>query len=505
MNGSRPNLLWLGETPSGQTTVACQARGIILSHCASLPTATEFSSASGIVFSIARGASKTTFGITYGNCLRRSLWHGLKAFILLDLADAREVGNYLNTLRYGREPRFLASQHEVTVPEEVARWDAGPAWSGTVEISADTQLTEEDEVLVRRAFGNCQSVKLVAESAGRSAKVFCAYARLADSRAGPFPLPFFAKLDRHPKIRRELANYRDFTTLFVPFNQRPNLDWNRCALGAERGILVGNFIEESETLREVVERGTARGAIHSLFGGALRGWRGQAYYDSGNTRIGSIARAFPNCLPSNMRQFQYASLAKNARDAKRFGATMAPRAVEALLLSLPEVRHRCATMHGDLHGENIRVHRSEAILIDFHSTVASGPLVGDPAALDVSLIMGTRLIHGDHWIAFVRKAYQLAMLCRLPPPADPFESGAPLWSSVRLVRQVGLGDQFSDCEYAIAVAVHLLRHASYRPDRHEEENRRAISYALAEALAVELRRSTSMPNVLSLGPQVAGE
>jgi Ser/Thr protein kinase RdoA (MazF antagonist) len=41
-------------------------------------------------------------------------------------------------------------------------------------------------------------------------------------------------------------------------------------------------------------------------------------------------------------------------------------------------------MHGDLHGENVRVRNGNAILIDFAS-VCSGPLTADLAALETCL------------------------------------------------------------------------------------------------------------------------
>ena len=38
-----------------------------------------------------------------------------------------------------------------------------------------------------------------------------------------------------------------------------------------RGVIVGNFVEHSESLSDVVERGTAYAGINSLFDDALRG------------------------------------------------------------------------------------------------------------------------------------------------------------------------------------------------------------------------------------------
>src|SRR5581483_2040616 len=122
--------------------------------------------------------------------------------------------------------------------------------------------------------------------------------------------------------------------------------------------------------------------------------------------------------------------------------------------------------------DNVRVHATEAILIDFTS-VSRGPLVADPAALDVALVMGTYALEGDAWLRFVQECYALDCLCPVPPPADPAAPAAALWNSVRLIRQVGQVDQLSPFEYATAVALYLLRRASYTAEHDEDPVRRA--------------------------------
>ena len=274
---ARRGVLWFGPSPRPATQSAFTERGLALTLQNLPPAPADWATAKGVVFAMSDGGDGEYFVATYRKSFRTALSHGLMVIILADLERVPSISHRLRSLKFGYLASLQARNRENTIAETIARSEEAAAWSGNVTVSGDSDLCVEDNILVRRAFGNCVSVVLVREPGGHSAKVFRAYVRLGDSRVGPHPLPFFVKLDRYPKIARELANYRECTTLFVPFNQRPNLDLARCALGAFRGIIVGNFIEESESLRELVGRGTARAAIHSLFASALRGWRSQAH------------------------------------------------------------------------------------------------------------------------------------------------------------------------------------------------------------------------------------
>lgn len=488
MSVLRRTVIWFGDAPAAETERAFTERMLILSHASAPITAATWASATGAVFALPVGDDGRDFESQWGAALREALLHGLRVIFLTDL---EQIPAILQRVRHMTpDPDVRLRDHEKDIPETIARYDVGPSWSGTVEVEGDQKLNEEEKLLVRRAFGDCLSVKLIAQTEGRSARVFCGYARLKDSRAGPMPLPFFVKLDKRHKIERELTNYRECTTLFIPFNQRPNLDPQRCAIGLARGVIVGNFIEESVPLRQVVELGMARQPIQSLFGGALRGWRSQAHYDVPNAIRTSLIDSLAQCLPSRYSPGRRKSLEANAKAAQALGATTSPEELEILLRQLPTEVHRCALMHGDLHGENVRVSGTEAILIDFTS-VGTGPLVADPAALDVALVMDTDTLSGQAWQDFAHKCYCIEHLITCPPPSDPTERTAALWNSIRLIRQIGLTDQMSEHEYATAIAIYLLRRASCRPDRNEHPLRREMAYLLAERLTIKLRDSAT--------------
>lgn len=489
MKSARRHLIWFGQAPLPQTELACNERNLILSIGTTPTAAATWASSGGAVFVLPAGDDGQNFKLQWKNELHQALCHGLRIIILADLEKIPSVNKFISALCMDIEP--WARNCEKDIPETIARYEPGPSWSGVVEIHCDSSLDEEKMLLIRRAFGDCISVKLVTQTEGRSAQVFCGYARLKDSRAGPLPLPFFVKLDKAHKIERELKNYRECTTLFIPFNQRPNLDPDRCAMGYSRGVIVGNFVEESVPLRKLVELGTARQAIHSLFSGALRGWRSQAYFDEPNTIRTSLVDSLVLCLPSRYSAGRRKALESNAKGAEALGAKTSPEKLEELFRRLPGHPHRCALMHGDLHGENVRVSGTEAILIDFTS-VGPGPLVADPAALDVALVVGANNIDSGVWKEFAQQCYNIEHLLTCPPPADPTEPAAALWNSIRLIRHIGLADQMSPFEYATAVGMYLLRYASCRPDKNEDPVRRQIAYLLAEQLAEVLVDKTTI-------------
>jgi hypothetical protein len=128
----------------------------------------------------------------------------------------------------------------------------------------------------------------------------------------------------------------------------------------------------------------------------------------------------------------------------------------------------------------------QSILIDFASA-QPGPLVADPAQLEVSLALRAEASERS-WQETMDKLYTPLALQMVPPPMDPTLPLASLWDTVRQVRRIGLGDQSSPGEYAAAVAVALLRKAMHRNDVDEQSLRRPYMCWLAARLTKELGR-----------------
>lgn len=317
--------------------------------------------------------------------------------------------------------------------------------------------------------------------------MFLAYAKVYASRVGPYPLPLFVKLDQRDRIQREHGHYLESTTAFIPFYARPNLDLKRCLMGSTRGIIVGDFVERSESLKELVKRGDSQSVIDSLFQDALRGWRAQPY--GGDEDVVTQA-LYSRCVPEHRLRQKRRRLDAYSRIAKSLGSVLDFHEVARRLDKLPAIRHRRGYTHGDLHSANVRGRAGEAILIDFHS-VGPGALSTDPATLEVSLSLEFECATEAEWHATMSQLYSLENLRTVPRPKPPMTSLNPLWDAVRQIRRYGLADQLEDHEYCRAVAIQLLRKATYRRNDGEDLSRRPFLIKLASSIVLALEQEGS--------------
>jgi hypothetical protein len=482
MNVRRWKIIWGGGAPGQGCLDACKFAKLEIERLAGHPSALHLRDGRAVVVALDDGAATASLQTGTETVLRDALAHGLAAFVSCSFNDATAVAVALENWRLDGIVLVTPRGEESELIEEIVRVREQPTINVSLQVIGGEPLSSEEEILLKRAFGDCSAVKLVKQSTG-SAKVFCAFASLLNSRVGPIPLPFFVKFDDRKKIERELDNYRQCTTLHVPFNQRPNLDDERCLLSHSSGVIVGNFVEQSESLMEAIDRGAGRDALHSLFEGALRGWRRQPFYDTqyvvDMNILGHLRRSRP--IAYNLGR-------KRRLEKRRHSAGPAVRPFEeldAMLAALPAIKYRYGTTHGDLHGNNVRIASSDAILIDFAS-VDYGPLTVDPAALDVSLMMDTKLIAGDDWVRLADEVYELKALRAPAVPPRPERDAANLLDALHYIRQTAFTVQFSDMEYPIVVALQLLRKASYDGDDAEGQRRRVHAYRLADRIIVQL-------------------
>src|ERR1035441_5143654 len=146
-----------------------------------------------------------------------------------------------------------------------------PAKLSKTGITGWRRVTASD---LRTSTENSRSITVEPLTKGFSgARVLAVYAEFAQGEAAPYPLPYFAKIDTRKRILREYEAYDRFVTRYIPFSQRPNCEPKRCFAALTDGILVGDFVDDSVPLSDVVKPHGARSIIHSLFDDALRGWR----------------------------------------------------------------------------------------------------------------------------------------------------------------------------------------------------------------------------------------
>ncbi len=399
--------------------------------------------------------------------------HGLVVHVIADSdATQRHVAHVLKMLSLVGLV-FASTQPPIhLIADCIAKHDCGPSFNADLKVDG-VPLGANEELLLRRAFCDCDRV-IVSKLTGGTTDVLSVHAVFKDSLSGPRPLPFFAKLGARSEIEKERDIYRNYVDHFVPFYLRPSLDYERCVFGFGNALLVGNFVEQSESLSEVARRNMAQPAIHSLFDNALRGWRLQAKKAERN-----LLQAMPwFVIPDNIPKGRVVQ-------AKVYGAVRSPDELKSLLESAGPVSYLSAPYHGDLHSDNVRVRGSDAILIDFQR-VQTGPLLADHASLEISLAFNENVDDvNDGWTTLIDKLFCDRAFVHPPdPPLEP----APrewLWNSVRQIRTIALANQQTQNEYLQIVAISLLRFVRLpaRPtDTSIAEMRKAYAYFIADKL-----------------------
>jgi hypothetical protein len=355
---------------------------------------------------------------------------------------------------------------------------------GVFEITGPkaSSVTLNHRLMLRRSFHDCRELYLNNDEIddGRSGvRVYMAHATLRQPYGLSCPLPFFVKVGPRKKILREWRNYEQHVREYVPFHLGPRLVRERCALGAHEGIIVGDFVEDSEGLDECSRNGRAATPIGTLFDRTLRGWHFQPA-----TGLGPLYAELRKLIKGEVP-------AARLLTAMHLGAKRNPAELISELQRRPPEELLLGQIHGDLHAGNVRVRGSDAILIDFHSC-RNGALLVDPAALEVSLAIRFPKDVGfnkDGWERIVRYLFSREALLRPPTVHDRTEPYAWLVSCVRQIRLHASAMQIQQGQYAWVLAVHLLQAASKDPNVSAEENyRRAMAYFLADSL-VDMVRS----------------
>lgn len=375
-------------------------------------------------------------------------------------------------------------------PNTALTHNPGPAANSNLAIRSNgLNLGPQDTLLLQRAFHDCTSISLKLISGGMSgAQTFIVDAVLAASNAGPFPMPFFVKLHTAEKLRQEMQSFKDFAEFHVPWHLRPNFAPDRCLYGVHRGILVGSFVPGSRSLWEVAREGAAIPYIQSLFGETLAGLRVEDPHPEGMP-IGSIAAELESfCRHEKIPE-------QRVERAKAFGGEVhSPNSLWRKLLGPYPAWRRCS-MHGDMHGENVRVRKSDAIVIDLaHAT--KGPMSADLASLEVWLAFKVAedetLSEQQQWQGDMERLYAPEVVDHML--LDEATGSRPGWLAdcLREIRTLAAKSVFTADEYKRVLAIYILRWASFKSFgsseevRRVDEHRRAYAYWLANRLIVHL-------------------
>lgn len=481
MNRSRLGVLWFGAAPNEQTVTELKNRDLptlIIADAKSLP---DLSTKRAAVFAFTRENARA-LAAQAARHAPTLINYGLSVdLIASDDGVLGEVQGIFGAVPLVSQLTVRTAPAPFEIPERIARHQPGAPPRLNLEISMAHNrppIRREDEPLFQRAFSGCSKIALVELTGGRSAaRIFAVHMTVDTSLAGAWPQPFFAKLDVREKIQKEFQNYRDFADRFIPFGLRPNVQ--DIVHGAERSLLYGDFVDRSESLWDLVRRNVGAQAISSLVEQTLIGWRNQAY--ASDPLEGSVASAMEKagiCQGGkvDMSHLEY---------AQRNGFEIDPRQLWRRLTSMENQKYRAAPIHGDLHGENVRIRDGQAILIDLASAAHRGPLTADLAALETWLAFelppeeDAQEYQNPIWIKEIERLYAPAAFSHPPGPCEPTSKYCWMATAVRQIRHMGLAAQCCATEYQTAVAVQLLRRCRWSGDTAADNFRRSNGYVTA--------------------------
>jgi hypothetical protein len=371
----------------------------------------------------------------------------------------------------------------IRIAELISNNPAGKAPKMGLKIDAvDAQgrqigLGEARELLIKRAFDDCDVVHLRQMQDGLSGVlVFRAHAELAGGLEGQgWPVLYFVKVGERRKIAAEYEKYQAHALLYVPFNLGPRLNLARCGLGAHEAIIVGDFVEQAEALKQCASGGRASHALGNLFNRTLRAWHNAATPGDARTVFECLAERYPAQIPE-----------ERAPLIRAYGAR---RSLQELRTTLEQQRGKpvlIGTIHGDLNASNILIRGGDAIVIDFEQLTEGMPLVYDAACVEAGLFV-------DGFVEDARDPLELlesvAPLYRSKrffdwlKPCHPKDCSSWFYECVRLIRLHAQQFEFGPDQYATALAVAYIKKACNKHlfcDKRDEL--RALGYVLAERI-----------------------
>jgi len=349
------------------------------------------------------------------------------------------------------------------------------------------KLTEEQQLLIRRAFWNCASVHLVGMGDGLSGvPAFRAYAELAQGLLGKWPYLYFVKVGSREKIAAEYWRYQANALEYIPYHLGPRLRQDRCGLAASEGIIVGDYVSGAEKLRDCAKDGRAAPAIGNLFNSTLLAWRHVATPQQRSIPE-YLEHLFPVAIPPHREHL-----------IREFGATLSVSEMKALFMACGVKPVLAGPIHGDLHATNVLVRSSDAIVIDFEKVGFDMPLVYDAASLEGGLLVDGFI--GDHrtamsLLASIECLYEKAAFDTEVVLCHPKDKSAWYFDCVRQIRIHARHMERGSGQYATALALALVKKGCNSEDFRDpsgtsthtnqqmtREHLRAAAYVLAERI-----------------------
>ncbi|NOT20408.1 MAG: hypothetical protein HOP24_09085 [Sideroxydans sp.] len=352
---------------------------------------------------------------------------------------------------------------------------------------------DERQILLQRAFSNCHTLHLEKMTDGLSgAPVFKAYASQHPVVGGweyDWPSLHLVKLGPRKKIVDEYDKYIGHALDYVPFHLGPKLRLDRCNLGSSQGILVSDFVEGTEAIRDCAPAGRGGHAIANLFDKTLGAWRKQAKVNSYRT-LGQFLDG--KWLKEDKQEISVPPERAKIVSHLGYAPDVAP---------LREIFNRCSQnsvltgpAHGDLHATNVLVRNGDAIIIDFEKMEDEFPMLYDPASLEGGLLVegfgGDKRSTEDprNLLESISPLYTLDILNNFVVPCHATNPSSWFYDCAGQIRTLSRHAELCDGQYALVLALCLIRKGcnSHSFDNLAYENLRAISFILGQKILTQV-------------------
>lgn len=500
----RTKILWFGRPPSAEDSQHAKDHGFEL-IAAAPGNEPDFQNARTAIF-WATDAHFEEAAVCLKSHVAKALNEGLYVVVVVngEVGDVR-LQAVTKVLKQHDPHGALAARYRVrSAPVSVHRLmnqslahDPGPAKQLKLDIQCPVDLTPARRLLLQRAFHDCTAIRLKDIPGGFSgAKTFIVEATLADSNAGPEPQPFFAKLGDSGKLQEEMKRYRQFAEYHVSWYLRPNFQPDRSIYGVAEAILVGSFVQGSTSLAECARKGDGAPHIRSLFEETLSCLRRLSRTADAGTSTSVVDALADFCNHESVPTPRWEAA------ARMFGGEpLEPEELWWQMLSLPAQPWRKSAIHGDLHGENVRVRKQDVIVIDLaHACI--GPATADLANLEVWLSFEPCKDgpFGTEWKALIDNLYSPEAVDASAEDHASIAGNSWIHPCVAEVRRLVRNAIESKDEYKRVLAVYLLRQASFpTSSKHPEEDefRRTYAYWLSCRLIAHLRAEARLTSEVS--------
>jgi len=352
---------------------------------------------------------------------------------------------------------------------------------------------DERLMLLQRAFSNCHTLHLEKMTDGLSgAPVFKAYASQHPLVGGwkyDWPSLHLVKLGPRKKIVDEYDKYIGHALDYVPYHLGPKLRLDRCNLGSSQGILVGDFVEGTEAIRDCAPAGRGGHAIANLFDKTLGAWRKQAQRNTHRTLRQFLEEKW---LDEDKKEIILPPA--RAKIVSKLGGTPVVTPLRAIFNRCSQSQVLTGPAHGDLHATNVLVRNGDAIIIDFEKMEDEFPMLYDPASLEGGLLVegfGSDKRSKDDprkLLESILPLYNLEILNNFVISCHATNPSSWFYDCVGQIRTLSRHAELSDGQYALVLAVCLIRKGcnSHSFDDPAYENLRAISFILGQKILTQI-------------------